>query len=118
MIKKSSKYLSMEFVMTQVERTGILKDCIQSLICEHVDNDRSWSLDLNRLLFDYYAQLSNYLDVLVDVVMAPIVKNPKTNSEDFCVSKKQVEFLRSIVILMKALDTQLYEKHNISLTIH
>jgi len=115
---KSSKYLSVDFVMEQVQRTGILKDLIESLIREHTVDDRSWALDLNRVLFDYYAQLCNYDDVLIEVMHVPIVKNPRTNEEEFCVTRKQVEFLKSIVVLMKVLDTQLCEKYNISLTLH
>ena len=118
MSSKSSKYLSMEFVIEQAQRTGILKDLIESLIREHAADDRSWALDLNRALFDYYAQLCNYDDVLIEVMHVPIVKNPQTNEEEFCVTRRQVEFLKSIVVLMKALDTQLYEKYNISLTLH
>ena len=44
MSNKSSKYLSMEFVMEQAQRTGILKDLIESLLLSENFNklDEHW----------------------------------------------------------------------------
>lgn len=118
-MKHSKKlYLSTEFLLTQAQRTGVLKDLLQSLIEEYVTDERAWSMDLNKILFDYYAQLSNYFDVLMDAIINPATINPETKEEEVILKKSQVELLRSLASMMKILDHELYEGHNISLTLH
>ena len=104
--------------MQQAQKTSRRKGLVESLIKEHVEDERSWALDLNRVLFDYYSQLANYFDALMEICVNPSSRNPSSGEEELTVTGKQATILKSLVSIMKILDAELCDRHNISLTLH